>query len=205
MKSSTSASFVVVMVSVRNRVAGASDLLKRGEPGAAAGAAASRAIRNSSLLRFHSNSPLSHRNKQTKCLLAFSSRCAVAVAASADVPQEDFIVEADSLETKNTGNVALLVEKLIQAGDETVKGSSSTSRGGPGLRGFNFAQEEESWGISCNDYEPCTANSGCPCSDYCCIGSSNLGDVPSNICFHSMLVAELNGEEDISIQCMQNE
>ena len=203
MKSSTSASFVVVMVSVRNRVAGASDLLKRGEPGAAAGAAASRAIRNSSLLRFHSNSPLSHRNKQTKCLLAFSSRCAFVVAD--DVLPKDFIIKSDSLKTKNTGNVALLVEGLIQAGDETIKGSSSTSRGRPGLRGFNFAQEEESWGISCNDYEPCTANSGCPCSDYCCIGSSNLGDVPSNICFPSMLVAELNGEEDISIQCMQNE
>ena len=172
MKSSTSASFVVVMVSVRNRVAGASDLLKRGEPGAAGAAAASRAIRNSSLLRFHSNSPLSHRNKQTKCLLAFSSRCAV--AASADVPQEDFIVEADSLETKNTGNVALLVEKLIQAGDETVKGSSSTSRGGPGLRGFNFAQEEEG---RCKDFfDPCSANSEC-CSTagfrMCCVASSN--------------------------------
>ena len=106
--------------------------------------------------------------KQTKCLLAISSRCAFVVAD--DVLPKDFIIKSDSLKTKNTGNVALLVEGLIQAGDETIKGSSSTSRGGPGLRGFNFAQEEESWGISCNDLEPCTANSGCPCSDFCCIG-----------------------------------
>ena len=176
MKSSTSASFVMIMVSVRNRVAGASDLLKRGEPGAAAGAAASRAIRNSSLLRFHSNSPLSHRNKQTKCLLAFSSRCAFVVAD--DVLPKDFIIKSDSLETKNTGNVALLVEGLIQAGDETIKGSSSTSRGRPGLRGFNFAQEEEG---PCKDlFDPCTANSDCceapPTADFptCCVASSNV-------------------------------
>ena len=120
-----------------------------------------------------SNSPLlSHPKKQTKCLLTILRRCAF--AASADVPQKDVIVEADSFVTKNTGNVALLVEGLIQAGSGTVKGSGSTSRGHPGLRGYDFAREEESSCVAI--YESCVSNSQCCNIDegFCCVASSNV-------------------------------
>ena len=88
--------------------------------------------------------------KQTKCLLAISSRCAF--AASADVPQKDVIIEADSLGT---------VEGLIQAGSGTAKGPGSTSSGRPGFRGYDFAREEE----GCQTY-PC----GCQQNTDCCAG-----------------------------------
>ena len=78
------------------------------------------------------------------------------------------MVEADSLETKNTGNVALLVGGLIQAGGGTSKGSkglTSTSRGRPGIRGYDFAREEDD--PACSNPNFCVISDDC-CDGFCC-------------------------------------
>ena len=141
---------------------GASDLLESWSEARVGVIAASSAIRVRSA-RFiiqHSNRYV----KTSKGLLAASSRCAFAVTASSDVPPKGVIVEADSLGT-DTGNVALLAEGLVQAGDETIKESSSTSLRRPGIRGYSFAREEE----SCTDTGQygCTSNEDCLCD--CCV------------------------------------
>ena len=136
MKSASSAFLMALVREIESR----DDLLERGEPG--------------DPVFFSTNQSNSPRcpivKKQTKCLLAISSRCAF--AASADVPQKDVIIEADSLGT---------VEGLIQAGSGTAKGPGSTSSGRPGFRGYDFAREEE----GCQTY-PC----GCQQNTDCCAG-----------------------------------
>ena len=109
--------------------------------------------------------------KNTKCLLAISSRSAV--AASAGVPSKGVIVEADSLEKDTGNNIALLAKGLVQAGDETIKDSSSATR--PGIRGYSFGREEGKRGYSfareemkCSNPNSCTSNSDC-CGDNCCL------------------------------------
>ena len=101
--------------------------------------------------------------KTSKCLLAISSRSAV--AASAGVPSKGVIVEADSLEKDTGNNIALLAKGLVQAGDETIKDSSSASPRRPGIRGYSFAREEE----TCSDqYDQCSSKNDCCGNNVCC-------------------------------------
>ena len=77
------------------------------------------------------------------------------------------MVEADSLETKSTGNVALLVEGLIQAGGGTSKGSmglTSTSRGRPGIRGYDFDVPPD----DCENPHYCFLHNDDCCDGFCC-------------------------------------
>ena len=97
------------------------------------------------------------------------------------MPPKDVVVEADSLET-NTGNVALLVEGLIQPGDEAIKDSSSASLRRPGIRGYIFAHEEEECGVQyqhgCSNRDDCCGNMCCLTFGYCDFKSN--GDL--NVC-----------------------
>ena len=117
--------------------------------------------------------------KTSKGLLAILSRRAFAVADSPGVPPKDVIAEAESLET-DAGNVALLAEGLVKAGDDTVEDSSSTS-----LRGYIFAREEGKCvnPDSCDEKGDCCKNYGCkrgkcvfpcvnPTTSYSCTNNS---------------------------------